>query len=158
MPYTHSLLSALVWAAVAYILFWVFPGKEKINKNRVALVIALAVFSHWVLDLLVHTPDLPLLGDSSPKLGLGLWNNALVTFALEGALLVAGVWLYLRGTEAKSAVGKYGMIVFMIVLLGVNFFNVFGPPPQNQYVLTAMSMTSYLAFGGVAFWLDRERS
>jgi hypothetical protein len=76
MPYTHSLLASLLWAAAAYALFrWVIT-----KDRRIALVMAIAVFSHWVIDLLVHTPDLPIWSDASMKLGLGLWNNAVVTY------------------------------------------------------------------------------
>ncbi len=87
MPYTHSLLASLLWAGAAYVVFrWVI-----VKKNSVALVVALAVFSHWLFDLIVHTPDLPLWSDTSLKLGLGLWNNAIATFALEpGSSFVAG--------------------------------------------------------------------
>ena len=83
MPYTHSLLASLLWAGAAYVVFrWVI-----VKKNSVALVVALAVFSHWLFDLIVHTPDLPLWSDTSLKLGLGLWNSAIATFALEAGLL-----------------------------------------------------------------------
>jgi len=51
---------------------------------------ALAVFSHWVLDLVVHRPDLPLYHNAR-KVGLRLWNYPLIAFALEAALLVGGI-------------------------------------------------------------------
>ncbi|MHA2066110.1 MAG: hypothetical protein ACXABY_17200 [Candidatus Thorarchaeota archaeon] len=158
LPYTHGLVSFLVFAAVTFIVFWIVPVKEKVNKKRVALVMAAAVFSHWVLDLIVHTPDLPMLGDSSPKLGFGLWNNALITFILEAVLLVAGLWLYLRGTKAKTVTGKYGMMIFVAVLIVLNFFNIFGPPPSSVTFLAIYALVLYFAFGGIAFWLDRKRS
>jgi len=78
MPYTHSLLASAFWSVAAYALFrWVI-----VKNNSVAIVIGLAVFSHWILDLIVHTPDLPLWSDASLKLGFGLWNNAIATYAL----------------------------------------------------------------------------
>ncbi len=157
MPYTHGLVSSLVLAGVTYFVFWVLPAKEKVNKKKVAFVIAAAVFSHWVLDLIVHTPDLPLLGDNSPKLGFGLWNNALITFILEAVLLIVGVWLYLRGTKARTVTGKYGMMIFATVLIVLNFFNIFGPPPENLNFLAIFSLVLYFAFGSIAFWLDRKR-
>jgi len=158
MPYTHSLIGALVWAVAIYVVFVILPKKEKVNKNRVAFVLSIAVFSHWLLDLIVHTPDLPLLGDNSPKLGFGLWNNALITFTLETALLLAGVWFYLSGTTARSIIGKYGMVLFAVVLIAANGFNIFGPPPDNQNFMAVISLSSYFAFGGIAFWLDNKRS
>jgi len=155
MPYTHSLLAAALWAALAYALFrWVI-----VKKNSVAIVVALAVFSHWVLDFLTHTPDLPIWRDASTKLGLGLWNSAVATYALEAALLLGGLWLYLRSTKATSAVGKYGMGVFVALLLVINIFNLFGPAPEGGQVALAFSaLTAYFLFAAIAFWLDTKRS
>ena len=154
MPYTHSLLGSALWAAAAYALFrWVFV------KNRaVGLVVALAVFSHWVLDLVVHTPDLPLWADTSLKLGFGLWNNAIVTYVLEAALLLGALWMYLKSTTASTAVGKYGMVVFVLFLLLVNVMNIFGPLGSDDKVQLAVSaLAAYFVFAALAFWLDRKR-
>jgi hypothetical protein len=158
VPYTHGLAGSLVWAAIAYAVVRLLPAKESIDKKRIALIMAVAVFSHWVLDLVVHTPDLPLLGDNSLKLGFGVWNNALVTFILEGLLLFGGVWLYLRATTGMTSTGKYGMIIFALVLLGVSAFNLFGPPPESETFMAIIGLSSYLGFGATAFWLDRKRS
>ncbi len=155
MPYTHSLLGSLFWAGVAYGLFrWLI-----VKKNSVAIVVALAVFSHWLFDLVVHTPDLPLWSDTSLKLGFGLWNNAIATYALEAVLLVSALWLYLGSTSATSAVGKYGMSVFVVFLLLVNVLNIFGPlQGDSKLVLAISALTSYFLFAVVAFWLDTKRS
>jgi len=118
-----------------------------------------AVFSHWVLDLIVHTPDLPLWSDASPKLGFGLWNYPVATYCLEAALLVGALWLYLRSTRATSAVGKYGMVVFVLVLLLVNIANIFGPLGSDSKVaLAATALGAYFAFAAIAFWLDTRRT
>ncbi len=155
MPFTHSLLASILWAGAAYGLFrWVI-----VKKNSVALVVALAIFSHWLFDLVVHTPDLPLWSDASFKLGFGLWNSAMATYALEAIILLSALWLYLRSTSATTAVGKYGMTVFVILLLLVNVVNIFGPlQGDSKLVLAITAVTSYLLFAAVAFWLDRRRS
>ena len=155
MPFTHSLLASMLWAGAAYGLFrWVI-----VKKNSVALVVALAVFSHWLFDLVVHTPDLPLWSDASVKLGFGLWNSAIATYALEAIILLAALWVYLRSTSATTAVGKYGMTVFVILLLLVNVVNIFGPlQGDSKLVLAITALTSYFLFAAVAFWLDRRRS
>ncbi len=155
MPYTHSLVGSLFWAGIAYALFrWLI-----VKKNSVAMVVALAVFSHWLFDLVVHTPDLPLWSDTSLKLGFGLWNNDIATYALEAILLVSALWLYLRSTSATSAVGKYGMSVFVVFLLLVNVLNIFGPlQGDSKLVLAISALTSYFLFAAVAFWLDTKRS
>lgn len=155
MPYTHSLVASLFWAGVVYALFrWVI-----VKQHGVALVVALAVFSHWVLDLLVHTPDLPLWSDTSLKLGLGLWNNAIATYVLEAALLLGALWLYLRSTSSTTKGGKYGMTVFVVILLLVNIVNVFGPlQSQSKIALAVSALAAYFLFAAIAFWLDKKRS
>ncbi len=135
MPFTHSLLASMLWAGAAYVLFrWVI-----VKKNSVALIVALAVFSHWLFDLVVHTPDLPLWSDASVKLGFGLWNSAMTTYALEAIILLVALGVYLRSTSATTAVGKYGMTVFVILLLLVNVANIFGPLQGDSKVVLAIS-------------------
>jgi hypothetical protein len=155
MPYTHSLVASLIWAGVAYAVSrWLI-----VREKSVALVIALAVFSHWLLDFVVHTPDLPLWNDASLKLGLGLWNNAIATYVAETALLLVALWFYLRSTAATSAIGKYGMSVFVVFLLLVNVVNVFGPMQgDSKLVLAISALTSYFLFAAVAYWLATKRA
>ncbi len=155
MPYTHSLIGSLFWAGAAYALF-----RWGIVKNKsVAMVVALAVFSHWLLDLVVHTPDLPLWSDTSSKLGFGLWNNAIMTYALEAVLLLSALWLYLKSTTSVSLVGKYGMGIFVILLLLINVMNIFGPfQGDSMLVLAISALTSYFLFAAVAFWLGSKRT
>ena len=66
------------------------------------------VVSHWVLDVIVHRPDLPLAPGTSLRLGLGLWNPIPATLAVEFVLYAVGVWLYWRVTEARDRVGSLG--------------------------------------------------
>ena len=155
MPYTHSLLASFLCAGLIYTVFRTIPPKNK----SVALVMGIAVLSHWFLDLIVHTPDLPLWSDASTKLGFGLWHNAIATYVLEGALLAAGLWLYFRSTTATSSIGKYGMGVFVAILLLVNAVNIFGPPLGDSKVSLAISaLAMYFVFAGAAHWLDKKRS
>ena len=95
-PISHSLVAALLWAGVFYLIFRVLPAKSGSQKNIVALVMGGAVLSHFFLDLLMHRPDLPLTFGDSPTLGLGLWNFVLVSYIVEGLIFFAGLWLYLR--------------------------------------------------------------
>ena len=79
MPYTHSLLGALGWAALAGAAFFLWR-----QERLASLVLAGAVASHWLLDWLVHRPDL-LLWSGSAKHGLGLWNYPALGIARRGA-------------------------------------------------------------------------
>ncbi|MCL4861945.1 MAG: hypothetical protein KJZ93_21190 [Caldilineaceae bacterium] len=91
--YTHSLVGALLIAAGAG---WL-AGRRWGQRN--GLVIAAVVFSHWILDLIVHRPDLPLLPGNLgnlPLLGLGLWQIPVASALLELALVLGGAYLYFR--------------------------------------------------------------
>ena len=74
-------------------------------------------------------------------------------------MLLGALWLYLRATQASSSLGKYGMPVFIVVLLLINILNIFGPPPAGGKIEMAVSaMIAYFAFAAIAFWLDKKRS
>jgi len=54
-PWSHSLLMAAVWAIVIGAIYRVAR-----RDSRGALVVGALVLSHWLLDLPMHRPDLPL--------------------------------------------------------------------------------------------------
>jgi len=154
MPYTHSLAASFLWAGLVYLAFRLLTP----SASSTALVMALAVLSHWFLDVIVHTPDLPLWDNTSPKVGFGLWHNPIATYMVEAALILMGLWLYLRSTTATSLIGKYGMGAFVTALLLVNAVNLFGPPVSESKVAFAVSaLMIYFVFAGAAHWLDGKR-
>ena len=161
-PFTHSLIAALLWALVAYVGFRVFfPGSA---APRVALVVAVAVFSHFLLDLIVHRPDLPLAGGQSPKLGLGLWDHVVISYLLEMGLLLGGLLIYLKYTMPTSLVGKYGVTILVICLMIANLaayrqdmLEVLVPLPLTPRVLASFLLGYLLLFTWIAYWLDRKR-
>ncbi len=103
-PISHSLVMAAVWGAVLGLLYWTVT-----RYVRGAVVIAAAVASHWVLDLIVHRPDLPLAFGDSAKVGLGLWSSPAATVAIEGTIFVAGIALYASATRARDRIGSVGL-------------------------------------------------
>ena len=155
MPFTHSLAGGLFWAAIAYALFrWVI-----VKQHGVAIVVALAVFSHWLFDLVMHTPDLPLWNDASPKLGLGLWNNSIAAYTLEAALLLGALWLYLGSTSSTTRIGRYGMVTLVVFMLLINVGNIFAPlQSDSKIALAVFALSAYFLFAVIAFWLDKQRS
>ena len=154
MPYTHSLLAAILWSLGAAVAYRAVP---KLGSWVTAGIVGVAVFSHWVLDLLVHRPDLPLYDDTL-KVGLGLWNYPVLAFALEAALLFGGMYLYVRNTRFVAGGGRYGMWIFGIAMLGVQSIVFFGPPPPSDKAAAIMALVSYAVFAGVAYWLERKRA
>jgi hypothetical protein len=159
IPYTHSLFASFLLAVAVYIVFRFLPLKKVVNKSKLAIVMGVAVLSHWFFDLIVHTPDLPLMSDSSTKMGFGLWNNAVATYLLETILLLVGLGIYLKSTKGTTFVGKYGMIIFVVLMLIINANNIFGPPFGADVITMSVSVLAmYFIFAGVAFWLDKKRS
>ncbi len=69
--------------------------------RRGGLVIGICVAAHWFLDLLVHVPDLPLVGDRY-KVGFGLWDYPALSFLLEAALLLIAVGVYVERATSPS--------------------------------------------------------
>lgn len=154
MPYTHSLPAAIFWAAAAVIAYRLF---RKPDGWPAAGIVGAVVFSHWVLDLLVHRPDLPPYDDAF-KVGLGLWNYPVPAFALEVAFLFGGMYLYLRATQPTNPGGRCGMIIFGFVMLAIQALVFFGPPPPSDKAVAVIALVSYFVFAGVAYWLERKRS
>ena len=113
-------------------------------RMRTTLLIAMASFSHWVLDLVVHTHDLPLYGDSA-KVGFGLWQA--LSFPLELATLGLGAWLYARAKRYATAKGQYALCGFVAVLAAIQVYANFGPPPSspNAMAITALGLYAALA-------------
>ena len=160
MPYSHSLSGAVLWAALAALGFGLIATSETEKKARVAaaLVFGAAVLSHFLLDLPVHPADLPLGFDpSSPKLGLGLWDQVDVSLALELSLLVAGGALYAGMTAARPDKATISVIVGAL-LVGLTLATPFLPIPPDSTVFAVESLGSYVALALFGEWMDRTRA
>ena len=153
MPYTHSLDGALIFSLAAGLAYWLL---RRVDGWPGAAIVSAAVFSHWILDLLVHRPDLPLY-DNSAKVGLGLWNFPVLALALELAFLFGGMRLYLRTTEAITRVGRYGMVAFGLLMACVQVVVFFGRPPRSDRAAAITALTLYAAFAAAAYWLEKQR-
>lgn len=153
MPYTHSLIAALAWAIAAAVLYKVLL---RVRSWSAGVWIGVAVFSHWVLDFLVHRPDLPLY-DNVAKVGLGIWNYPAIALSLEAILLFGGMIMYLRRTRPLSSVGRFGPPIFGVLMLAIQSYIFFGPPPTSPVAAGVTALVSYIAFAAVAHWLERNR-
>ena len=151
-PISHSLVMAAVWGFLFGILYWSFTG-----YRRGAVVIALAVVSHWVLDAVVHRPDLPLIPGGGPRVGLGLWNSLAGALVVEGALFAVGLWSYLSQTNARGRAGVYGMWGFIGLLLVAYIGSLAGPPPPSARAIALTGIAFWIVPWWVA-WFDRHRS
>jgi hypothetical protein len=148
MPYTHSLVAAILWSVAASVACRLAVP----NAGRTApFVIGAAVFSHWLLDFIVHRPDLPVYDDAA-KVGLGLWNHPVAAFGLETALLFGGMWLYL----VRHRVRATPIVLFGVVMLAVQAYVFFGPPPASGNAAAVTALAAYAIFAAVIRLLERR--
>jgi hypothetical protein len=151
-PYSHSLLTQLALGALLGIVY--FAARR---KRREAMVVGLLVPSHWLLDWLVHVPDLPLFPGDAERHGLGLWQSLPLTLTCEFAVLGPGLALYLTATRARDGIGRWalaGMIGFLVLVYLYSLAS--GPPPSADMVAWSALLLWLLPLW--AYWADRHRS
>lgn len=152
-PISHSLLLAALWGGLFGLIYFLVK-----RETRGAVILGLCVVSHWALDLLVHRPDLPLYpGNNAPLVGLGLWNAPVLQILVEAAIFITGLVLYLRATQAKDRVGRYGFWGLIAFLVLVHLSNIVGPPPPDVKTIAWMAQSQWLLVLW-AFWIDRHRT
>jgi hypothetical protein len=157
MPFTHSLPAAVLWSIGAGLLVFALYRSSlgAAPARAVALAVACVVASHWVLDWLVHKPDLGLWGNQY-KVGLGLWDYLWPSLALEyGLLLAAALYVY-RDAALWRRVGGGRLLVFLLLMALIHLGNVFGRLPPSMLAVGVSGLAIYLIFAAVAAWLERR--
>lgn len=154
-PYTHSLAAGLAWAAIAFMGYRVFTRMQ--GSQRVAAFLALAVLSHWFLDLLVHQPDLPLY-DESRKVGLGLWNHPMIELVVELVLLMAGLVYYFKQSPELSKARRIALTVLCLVIVAIQLAGDFGPPPGSVKLMAVSGFVLYVLFTVAAYFVEGRRA
>jgi hypothetical protein len=131
MPWTHSLVGALAWSAAAFVL-----AQAVWRSRAVSLAIAATVLSHWVLDLLVHRPDLPL-WPGSRKLGLAIWDYPAAALALELGLLSGAAWLL-----SSRVAWRRGLAILVVALAVFQLLVTLVPPilPPAGVAVTGLAL------------------
>jgi hypothetical protein len=150
-PFSHSLLFALFWgAALGSIHF------ARVRVVRASVIVGLLVVSHWVLDLPMHRPDLPLAPGMAAKVGFGLWNSIPLTLVLEFGIFGAGVVIYVRGTMSRDRIGSWGVWLLVALLVAI-LLSGFGPLPTSERAV-ALGALGLWAIVPAFWWIDRHRS
>ena len=112
--------------------------------------------SHWLLDFVVHRPDLPLHPGEGPMLGLGLWNSLPGTLGLELTLLALGLWIYLGVTAPRDATGRWALGGLVAVLVLSYAGSVFGKPPPSVNAVAWVGQAQWLLIAW-GYWVDAHR-
>jgi hypothetical protein len=130
-------------------------GRRVLGSWRAGTIIGVLVLSHWILDFVTHRPDLPI-WPGGPQAGLGLWNSIPGTIILEGGLLAAGVWLYVRASSPRDAVGRWALIG-LVGLVGIIWVTQpWSPPPPTTAAVAWGALILWL-FPVWAGWIERHR-
>ena len=149
-PFTHSLLTGLGWGLLLGLAYFALR-----RSGRAAFVVGVAVVSHWVLDWISHRPDMPLY-PGGPKVGLGLWNSVAGTVAVEAAIFIVGVALYLQVTRARDRIGHWALWS-LVALLALSYAaSLTSPPPPSSRALAWFGLGAWL-FVPWGYWIDRHR-
>jgi hypothetical protein len=150
MPYSHGLIGA----AILSVLFAAVVALARPTARTPATLalLALAAFSHWILDFIVHTPDLALF-DTHTKVGLGLWNHLAAELTLELVLVGVCAWLYARtaGPRARRRVA-----ILAVVMAAVQLYSTFGPLPTSTAAFAITGLSAYLLFILGARWVELD--
>ena len=151
-PWSHSLLMVIAWSIA------LGGGYGVLRRNvRGAVVVGLLVLSHWLLDALVHEPDLPLAPGVGTVVGLGLWNSRAGTLLAEVPIFLIGVWLYARSTRALDRIGTFGLAGLVLFLPLVYAGNLTGPPPPSVTAIAWVGQAQWLLVAW-AYWVDGHRA
>jgi hypothetical protein len=154
-PYSHSLIAAVLWSGVAAISYKTLCSRlGYAYRKSASLIVGLAVFSHWILDLVAHPRDLAIY-DNTWKVGFGLWNYRDPEFALEIALLAVGIMLYVA-RNAMPAIRRGAVIAFGVVLVVIQIGDTYVPRNPLTDKETVMGVwIFYTLFVVLAFVIEK---
>jgi hypothetical protein len=154
LPWSHGLFMSVVWSLLTLGIAWL------VTRNwKMSLVVAMLVFSHWLLDFISHPmgmgklmpKDLPLFFDGSPKVGLGLYNSIAGALISEFGLLALGIFIYLKKSRPVDRTGKWAFAVLILM------FALFPLTMYLPHKLTYLATFITLLFLPVGIWMELHR-
>jgi len=151
-PWSHSLAMAAVWGMLAAAL-----ARWRGQSFGVAVLLALVVLSHWLLDYATHAPDMPLWPGASPRIGLGLWQSVPATLLIEGIMFTGAVALYLRRTRAIDRTGHVSFWSFILISAAIWAAGPWSPPPNTRALAWVGLAATWLLVAWAA-WADKHRA
>lgn len=148
MPYTHSLLGCLAWAIGLGAVI------ALVSRNMVAATWgAVVVLSHWLLDFIVHRPDLTIAGGDT-RYGLGLWNAPSIEMPLEIGLVVLAYAYYIRRTKGPL-VPPLILLATLLLFQAIDWFG--AKPAQAGIGMSLMALLTFAILTAMAFWVQSTR-
>jgi len=151
-PWSHSLVMLIVWGVAFGAIYRMATGRN----GRIFIVLAALVISHWLLDWITHAPDMPIYPGGATY-GLGMWNSVALTMIVEGIMFAAGLWIYLRITRARDAIGRWGFAALIALLVVVYAANAMSSPPPSVNAIIVGASIGAAIMTAWSWWADRHR-
>jgi hypothetical protein len=149
-PISHSMLGVIFWGILFGVVYFL------IKKNlRGSILLGVLVFSHWLLDLLTHRPDLQLFPWSDYKVGFSLWNSFAGTVIVEGLIFTAGAFIFYKVGRLQSKSKHILFWSLVLFLAAVYVMNLIGPPPPSEEPIAIVGLSQWLLIAW-AYWIDHK--
>lgn len=152
-PFSHGLLANLVLAILFGGIYFLFK-----KDRRAPIVLGLVVLSHWVLDFITHRPDMVLISNSWPLVGLELWSSFWGTIFVEIGLFIFGMILYIRVTNTRQRHTLLPLILLILYSAILFMGSLFATPPENIFESSVCSLIIFLILIVLAYWTDKKRT
>jgi uncharacterized membrane protein len=148
-PISHSMLGVIFWGIIFGIVYYLF------KKNlRGSILLGVLVFSHWLLDLLTHRPDLQLFPWSDYKVGFSLWNSFTGTLLVEGLIFTAGIFIFYKVGILQRKSKQILFWSLVIFLAAIYVMNLFGPPPPSEEPIAFVGLSQWILIAW-AYLIDK---
>ena len=122
IDWSHSLVMSLVWSVL-------FGAAFARYGRRVMTAVGFAVFSHFLLDVPMHPPDLALWPNSTAHLGLGLWRTWPNGWWSVECAVIGALWAYYwRRSRVDASFGRRPVAILTVLVL----LHVFNSPWLSQ--------------------------
>ncbi len=156
-PFSHGLVASLAWSAVAGYVVFAANSHLGASRIRAAMLLSATVCSHWLLDALVHRPELPIAGAGSATVGLALWQRMPLALAIESLVVLGGLLLFLPGASLtrgrKSWLATLCVVALAFTIVGMTV----APPPPSITAMASSSLVTIAMVCALAYWLARPR-
>ena len=96
------------------------------------------------------------MGESSPKLGLGLWNHMPLELDLETAMAIVGIAVYWK-LAGSSSVSRYGMSIFVLLFTAMTWSQLLVTTPPKAQQLNISWIVVPVVLSAITYCLDRKR-
>jgi hypothetical protein len=152
-PYSHGLPASIAWSVLAGAAAFLWYSRLHHARLRIAAFVSAAVFSHWLLDALVHAPELPIAGANSAKVGLWLWQDMPLALTVEACIAVAGLCFFVFGSSLSPAKKLWLSALSLLTVASTVVGMTVAPAPPSVVAMAASSLITIVVVSALAGWL-----